>query len=71
MSSIAESETYDPRPRPIAVRNSTGERNDEKMLARNVRRYWSHRCSKTRLTVEGGRALFEPGRASVVTIRLA
>jgi hypothetical protein len=55
----------------MAVRNRTGERNEVKMLDRNVRRYWSHRCSKTRLTVELRRAPGELGRARAVTIRLA
>ena len=31
-------ETYEPSPIPIAARNMTGERNDEKIDARNVRR---------------------------------
>ena len=34
----AESETYVPSPMPIAVRNRIGDRNDEKIDARNVRR---------------------------------
>jgi len=33
---------------PIAVRNRAGDRNDEKIDARKVRRYWRNRCSKTR-----------------------
>ena len=36
--SAAESETYVPSPMPIAVRNRIGDRNDEKIDARNVRR---------------------------------
>ena len=32
---------------PIAVRNSSGVRNDVKMRPRNVRRYWTARCSTT------------------------
>ena len=34
----AGSDTYAPSPRPIAARNMTGDRNDEKIEARNVRR---------------------------------
>ena len=41
--------TYVPSPRPIAGRNRTGLRNDVKIDARNVRRYWSARCSTTRV----------------------
>src|ERR1700675_1705505 len=48
----AELETYDPRPRPIAVRKRAGDRNDEKIDARNVRRYCRKRCSNTRPAVE-------------------
>jgi hypothetical protein len=55
----AELETYEPSPRPIAVRNRTGDRNDEKIDDRKVRRYCRKRCSKTRPTVESvrGRAV--------------
>src|ERR687897_578518 len=61
MSSMAESETYDPTPSPIALRNMTGDRNDVKMLARNVRRYCSHRDSTTRpIVVERRAALGRP-----------
>src|SRR5882672_7933422 len=48
----AEFETYDPSPRPIAVRKRAGDRNDEKIDARKVRRYCRNRCSKTRPAVE-------------------
>src|SRR3954466_804612 len=41
-------ETYEPSPMPIAARNKTGDRNDEKIEARNVRRQERKRCSKTR-----------------------
>src|SRR5260221_2705603 len=51
-----ELDTYDPRPNPIAVRNRAGDRNEEKIDARKVRRYCRNRCSKTRAAVEFGRA---------------
>src|SRR5258706_11584566 len=38
---------YPPSPTPIAVRNSSGLRNDVKTDERNVRRYWTARCSMT------------------------
>ena len=39
-----------PSPMPIAVRNSSGVRNDVNTDERNVRRYWSARCSMTWVT---------------------
>ena len=53
-AALDSGETY--APRPIAVRNMTGDRNDVKIDDRKVRRYCRKRCSKTRPAVERGRA---------------
>jgi hypothetical protein len=56
MAFVGELETYEPRPSPMAVRKRTGDRNEVNTVDRNVRRYWSQWCSKTRPMVDVGRA---------------
>src|SRR5215212_8109508 len=46
---VPDRSTYVPRPTPIASRNITGFRNDEKIDARNVREYCRARLSTTRV----------------------
>src|SRR6476619_823390 len=49
-AAVDDALTYPPRPIPIAVRNSSGVRNDVNTDERNVRRYWTARCSMTWVT---------------------
>ena len=62
-AALDSGETNAPSPRPIAVRNMTGDRNEVKIDERKVRRYCRKRCSKTRPADERGCASDVIGRA--------